>query len=454
MALSPATPGEPVTSKRQLVEDLAGAVTPREDWRIGTEHEKFVFTVEDLRPIPYQGPRGIRALLDGMTRFDWEPILENGKPIALELGECHVSLEPGGQFELSGAPLCDIHETCDEVHTHLHQTKTVAAELGLGMVGLGMNPKWPRAGHPWMPKGRYKIMGAYMPKKGDLGHDMMLRTCTVQVNLDFDSEADMTEKFRVGMALQPVATALWANSPFTDGRPNGFLSFRSHIWTDTDPDRCGVLPFVFDGNMGFERYVDYVLDVPMYFVYRNGAYIDAAGQSFRDFMARKLPAMPGELPSMGDWHDHLTTAFPEVRLKHYLEMRGADGGPWEKLCALPAFWVGLLYDQDAQAAAWDLVKDWTTDEHLYLRDEVPVRALGTAFRKGTVLDLAREALTIAEHGLKRRAIAGIKDADESPYLGPLWETMELGRTPAEELLEAYHTRWGGSVDPIFTEYAY
>ena len=356
MSAPPKSSGEPVTSKRQLVEWLAAGSKPRDRWRIGTEHEKFGFRLKDLRPLPYDGPDGIRALLEGLKRFGWEAVEENGKPIALTQDNCNVTLEPGGQFELSGAPVRTIHETCAEVHTHLRQVKQVSAELGTGMLGLGFQPKWARDDIPWMPKARYKIMRDYMPKKGKLGLDMMLRTCTVQVNLDFASEADMVRKFRVSLALQPIATALFANSPFTEGRPNGFLSYRSHVWTDTDPDRCGILPFVFEPGMGFERYVDYLLDVPMYFVYREGQYIDASGQSFRDFLQGRLPALPGEIPTVGDWSDHATTVFPEVRLKRFLEMRGADGGPWKRLCALPALWVGLLYDADALAAAEALLR--------------------------------------------------------------------------------------------------
>ncbi|MEX2642698.1 MAG: glutamate--cysteine ligase [Acetobacterales bacterium] len=443
----------PIESKAQLIEDLAAACKPRDRWRIGTEHEKFAYSADDLRPLPFDGPRGIRALLEGLQRFGWQPVVEGGKPIALTMGQCNISLEPGGQFELSGAPLSNLHQTCDEVHTHLHQVKEVAGELGVAMVGVGFNPKWRREDVPWMPKGRYGIMRRYMQLKGKLGLDMMLRTCTVQVNLDFESEADMVEKFRIGLALQPLATALFANSPFTEGKPNGFLSYRSHVWTDTDPDRCGMLDFVFEDGMGFERYVDYVLDVPMYFVYRDG-YIDVAGQSFRDFIAGRLPGYPGHRATMGDWGDHMTTLFPEVRLKHYLEMRGADGGSWGRICALPALWTGLLYDRDAQAAAWDLVKDWSVAEIRDLRDAVPRTALHTPFRNGTVRDVARRMVEIADHGLRRRAVADVTDADETTYLVPLREIVDSGKTPAEQLLERYEGRWGGSVDPLFTECAY
>ena len=453
---APAQPsGEPVTSKAQLVEHIAAGCKPPERWRIGTEHEKFAYTLDDLRPLPYDGPRGVKAMLEGLARFGWRVVEENGNVIALTADSgASVTLEPGGQLELSGAPVETIHETCREVNDHLRQVKQVASGLNIGFLGLGFNPKWRREDIPWMPKGRYAIMGRYMPTRGGLGLDMMLRTCTVQVNLDFASEADMVRKFQVSLALQPVATALWANSPFVEGRPTGFQSYRSHVWTDTDPDRSGMLPFVFEQGMGFERYVDYALDVPMYFVYRDGRYIDAAGQSFRDFLAGRLPAFPGRHPTIGDWADHLTTVFPEVRLKQYLEMRGADGGPWRRLCALPAFWVGLLYDTQSLDAAWDIVKDWTVEDHAQLRAEVPRHALRTKFHGRTVQDLALDVLEIAEDGLRRRDRRNAQGRDESIYLETLRHAANTGETPADELLTAFHQRWGESVDPVFREYAY
>jgi glutamate--cysteine ligase len=454
MSAPPTSRGAPIINKTQLVEYIAAGAKPPRDWRIGTEHEKFGFRLSDHRRPAYDGPDGIRALLEGLTRFGWEPVLEDGRPIALVQDRCSITLEPGGQFELSGAPLETIHQTCDEVQTHLAQVREVAGELGLGMLGLGFDPKWRREDVPMMPKGRYGIMARYMPKVGSLGLDMMLRTCTVQVNLDFSSEADMVKKFRASLALQPLATALFAASPFTEGRPNGFLSYRSRIWTDTDPDRSGILPFVFEDGFGFESYVDWLLDVPMYFVYRDGRYIDAAGQSFRDFIAGRLPALPGEIPGMGDWVDHLTTAFPEVRLKRFLEMRGADGGPWRHLCALPALWVGLLYDQVALDAAWDLVKSWTAEEHAALRADVPRRGLATPFRGGTLQPVAMEMLSIARDGLRRRGRVNQSGDDESHFLEPLISIARTGRTPAEELLAAYHERWGGRIDKIYEEYAY
>ncbi len=454
MSAPPKSLGAPITSKRQLIEYMEAGNKPRAQWRIGTEHEKFVFDLKTLRPVSYEAPNGIGAMLKGLQRFGWAPVDENGNTIALTMDGCSITLEPGGQFELSGAPVENIHQTCAEVGTHLTQVKEVAAELGVGLLGMGFQPKWARADIPWMPKGRYKIMGEYMPKKGKLGLDMMLRTCTVQTNLDFSSEADMVKKLRVSMALQPVATALFADSPFTEGKPNGFMSYRSHIWTDTDPDRCGTLTWVFEGGMGFERWVDYMLDVPMYFVYRDGKYIDASGQSFRDFLNGKLPALPGEVPTLGDWSDHLTTAFPEVRLKKFLEMRGADGGPWERLCALPALWVGLLYDDQALDAAWDLVKNWTNEDHLSLRRDVPRLALKTSFRGRSMRELAIDVLKVARAGLQRRAALDRIGGDESGFLNVIQEIAESGQTPAEEKLALYHGKWHESVDPIFTEYAY
>lgn len=447
--------GEPITSKNQLVAYLESGCRPADQWRIGTEHEKFCYTLDDLKPLPYEGPRGIRTVLEKLVEFGWSPVLEAGNVIALtDATGAAVSLEPGGQLELSGAPLESIHQTCAEVSRHLRQCKQIGAELGVAFLGLGFTPNWRRDEIPWMPKGRYAIMRDYMPKRGTLGLDMMLRTCTVQVNLDFGSEADMVKKFRTSLALQPLATALWASSPFIEGKPSGFLSYRSHIWTDTDPDRTGILPFVFEQDMSFERYVDYVLDVPMYFVYRDGRYIDASGQSFRDFMAGRLAALPGEHPTLGDWADHLTTVFPEVRMKRYLEMRGADGGPWRRLCALPAFWVGLLYDGAALDAAWDLVKDWSVADHARLRQEVPRHGLRASIPGGSLQDLARDVLDLARLGLSRRARVDGQGRDETTYLETLRFAVETGKTPADELLEAYHGRWQGQVDPILRECAY
>ncbi len=455
MSGPPAGKGEPVTDKRELVAWMARGAKPKSAFRIGTEHEKFGFHWKDLRPLAYGEPGGIRDLLLGLKEgFGWRVIEEDGNPIALEKDGGRITLEPGGQFELSGAPLEHLHETCCEVHRHLDELRTVAEPLGVGMLGIGFQPKWRREEIPWMPKGRYAIMRRYMPKVGTHGLDMMLRTCTIQVNLDFADEADMVKKFRVGMALQPIAVALFANSPFVDGKPSGYLSYRSYVWNHTDPDRCGVLPFIFEEGMGFERYVDYALDVPMYFVYRDGRYIDVAGHPFRLFLEGRLPGLEGEVATLNDWADHLTTIFTEVRLKHYLEMRGADGGPWRELCGLPAFWTGLLYHEASLDAAWQLCRDWTLDDHLYLRAEVPRLALRTPFRGRLLRDWAREVLELAAEGLEARSYTDLDGNDERQYLARLFEIAESGRCPAEEKLEAYHGRWRRSVDPLFHEYAY
>ncbi|HEX3123586.1 MAG TPA: glutamate--cysteine ligase [Rhodanobacteraceae bacterium] len=444
----------PIESRAQLVEYIASGARTVDKWKIGTEHEKFGFRLDDLRPPTYEGPRGIGALLNGLTRFGWAPVEEHGNVIALTRGDGSITLEPAGQLELSGGQVDTLHDTCCEVMKHLREVKTVADELQLGFLGMGFQPKWKREEMPWMPKGRYAIMRRYMPLKGQLGLDMMTRTCTVQVNLDFADEADMVKKFRVALALQPIATALFADSPFTEGKPNGYLSYRSHIWTDTDPDRTGMLDFVFDEGFGFERWVDYLLDVPMYFSYRDGTYIDLAGRSFRDFLAGKLPELPGALPTLKDWADHTTTAFPEVRLKKYLEMRGADGGPWNRLCALPALWTGLLYDSSALDAAWDLVKDFSMTERNALRDGVPKHALKLPFRNGTVRDLAERALQIAGHGLARRNRLNKSGASEAVFLEPMIEFAQANQTPAERKLELFHNAWNGDIDRVFREYAY
>jgi glutamate--cysteine ligase len=456
-----AAAGPPIESRADLLAPFVGGEKPRQSWRIGTEHEKFVYRRSDHHAPSYEEPGGIRDLLVAMTRFGWQTIEEaapdsSGRNvIALAGPDGQVSLEPAGQLELSGAPLDNLHQTCAEAGRHLAQVKEVGDQLGVGFLGLGMWPDKSRAELPVMPKGRYAIMLRHMPRVGRLGLDMMLRTCTIQVNLDYESEADMAKKFRVGLALQPLATALFANSPFTEGKPNGFLSFRSHIWSDTDPARTGMLPFVFEPGFGYERYVDYALDVPMYFVYRDGRYIDAAGQSFRNFLDGRLPALPGEKPILSDWTDHLSTAFPEVRLKSFLEMRGADGGPWNRICALPALWVGLTYDQPALDAAWDEVKDWPLDGRQRLRDEVPKLGLKAKTPAGETLQaLAARVLAIAESGLKARARTNAAGDSESGFLDPLREIVARGTTPAELLLDRFHGKWNGDVSHIYEEMSF
>ncbi len=440
-----------IETRTQLISVFDHGAKTAADWRIGTEHEKFVYRLDNRRAPSYEEPGGIRDLLKGMERFGWQPVLEGGHVIALKGDDGAISLEPAGQFELSGAPLETIHQTCAESNRHLAQCREVGDELGLGFLGMGFWPDKTREELPVMPKGRYVIMRSHMPRVGSLGLDMMLRTCTIQTNLDYASEADMVQKFRVSMALQPLGTALFANSPFTEGKPNGYKSFRSHIWTDTDPARTGTLPFVFEDGFGYERYTDYALDVPMYFVYRDGKYIDAAGLSFRDFLAGKLAVLPGELPKLGDWKDHLSTAFPEVRMKGYLEMRGSDGGRWDQICALPALWVGLLYDQTALDAAWDVVKHWTPEDHSRLRAEVPRLALQAASPNGgTLQDLAKQVLAIADAGLARRARHNRMGDTEQGFLNPLRQIAETGLTNADLLLARYE----GSTDFIYQTESY
>lgn len=450
----PQAGGGPIESRAQLVAMIADGCKPRKEWRIGTEHEKFGYRLKDFSPLPYEGANGVKALLEGMQRFGWQPVREGDNIIGLKQGGAAISLEPGGQFELSGAPLKTVHETCSEVNLHLEQVREVAGEIGAGFLGLGFAPTWTRDEVPVMPKGRYAIMRRYMPMVGGYGLDMMFRTCTVQVNLDFATEDDMRKKMRVALALQPVATALFANSPFRHGRPNGFLSYRSQIWTDTDNARSGMLPLAFEDGFGFERYVDYALDVPMYFVYRDGKYIDVAGKSFRDFMDGRIPELKGITPTLSDWADHLTTLFPEARLKKFIEMRGADGGPWRRLCALPALWVGLMYDNATLDAAWELVSDWTMEERQMLRHTVPVLGLKTPFRKANVRELARQMVELSAHGLKARARAdGFGDTEEH-FLHTLRLTVERNETPAEEMLAKYHGAWNRDIHRVFAEYSY
>jgi len=447
----------PIESRDELVAWVADGEKPKPQWRIGTEHEKIPFYRADHSPVPYAGDRGVQALLAGLMReTDWEPITDAGNLIGLFEGEGGgaISLEPGGQFELSGGLVSDIHETQAELDAHLEALQRVAEPLGIGFLDLAMSPLWTRADTPVMPKSRYRIMMGYMPKVGRLGLDMMLRTSTVQVNLDYADEADMVKKLRVSLALQPICTALFANSPFTEGRPNGFLSMRSQIWTDTDPHRTGMMPCAFEDGFGYERYVDWVMDVPMYFVMRDGVYHDVAGESFRDLMEGKLPQLPGVRASRSDWANHVSTVFPEVRLKRFLEMRGADAGPRGHLVAMPAFWTGLLYDQSALDAAWDLVKGWSADERQTLRDAVPREGLATRIGGHSVQEIARETLRIAREGLEARGVIDRLGRDETRFLDPLEQIVATGTTRAQALLALYHGRWDRSVVPAFEECAF
>jgi len=453
----PQSGGGPIEDFNQLANLLEQGNKPKADWRIGTEHEKFGYCKDTLKALPYEGERSIQSILQGLRdQFNWAPVEEGGHLIGLTKDGGNVSLEPGGALELSGAPLETIHETCDEVNVHLREVKEIADKIGVGFIGLGAAPIWQHEDVGLMPKGRYQLMDAYMGEVGTMGRTMMRRTCTVQVNLDFASEADMVQKFRVALALQPVATALFANSPFFEGKVNGHKSWRARVWRDLDADRTGMLPFVFEDGMGFQRYVDYALDVPMYFVYRDGKYINALGQSFRDFLKGQLPALPGEMPTLSDWADHLTTIFPEVRIKQFMEMRGADGGPWRRLCALPAFWVGLLYDQSSLDAAWDLVKSMDAETRDALRVSASVDGLQAEVSGIKMMELARQAVNISNAGLAARARTGAGGMvpDETHFLNALQDSLETGQTPADELLARYHGDWEGDLTRIYEDYSY
>ncbi len=448
----------PIETIDDLVAYLAKGNKPRDKWRIGTEHEKFPFYTDGNQPVPYDGRHGIRALLEGMQRIlGWDPILDGEHIIGLvePTGQGAISLEPGGQFELSGAPLETIHQTCREGNAHLAQVREIAEPLGIRFLGLGGSPKWTLAETPRMPKSRYEIMTRYMPKVGTHGLDMMYRTCTIQVNLDFETETDMRRKMQVSLKLQPLATALFANSPFTEGEPNGLQSWRAEIWRDTDNQRSGLLEFCFSPEFGFADYVDWALDVPMYFVIRDGHYHDVTHVTFRQFMAGALrDTIADGMPNMGDWANHLSTLFPDVRLKRFLEMRGADGGPWRRICALPAFWVGLLYDGGALDAAETLTADWSYREVAEMRAAVPEQGISASFRGRPLRDVAREVMAIARGGLVRRARTNRDGYDESHFLSPLDEVVARGTTSAEEMRSAFYTRWGNSIEPVFLEYAY
>lgn len=445
-------------SPNDLKDWMAAGCKPREAWRIGTEHEKFGYRNADLSPLPYDGADGIHAMLSGLMQFGWQGKFEGDTLVGLvrseEAGGGSVTLEPAGQLELSGAPLENIHQTCAEVSRHLKEVQAVAEKLGQSYMGIGYSPLWGLDEAPQMPKGRYQLMNQYMPKQGGRGLEMMYLTSTVQVNLDFGSEADMVEKLRIALALQPLATALFANSPFKNGQPTGHVSERSLIWLDTDGARTGMLPQAFEEGFGFEQYVDYALDVPMYFVMRDGKFIDALGMSFRDFMAGNLPALPGEKPTASDWEDHLTTLFPEARVKRFIEMRGADSGPWSSLCALPALWVGLLYDASTQTQVADLIADWTQAERDQLRVQSPLLGLQTPFRSGTLLDVAREVLQLAEQGLKNRARSDGAGGDETQFLAYLQKVVADGKSPAEALVKKFHEEWNGDVREAYKELAF
>ena len=452
------TDDRPIENHSQLVEWLSVGNKPKSEWRIGTEHEKFGFCSKNLTPVPYEGVNGIKAILIAMKeKLGWEAIEDEGNIIGLfnAKGGGAISLEPGGQFELSGAPVETIHQTCRESNQHLKQVKEISQEMGIGFLGLGASPVWTFEETPMMPKSRYNIMKNYMPKVGSQGHDMMFRTTTIQVNLDFSDEHDMVRKMQVSLKLQSMASALFANSPFTHGKPNGLLSWRSDIWRDVDNQRGGYHPFMLEDDFSFAKYANWGLDIPMYFIIRDGKYIDCTHITFRQFMDGALKGeIDDPVANIGDWGNHMSTLFPDVRLKRFLEMRGADGGPWQDICALPAFWVGLLYSEDALTAAEELVKDWTPDMVGNLRDSVPKKALRAEINGRQLIEYAKEALEISRQGLVERAQLNFENFDESIFLIPLQDTVALGKTPAERMLDKYHNEWNEDISKVFTEYAY
>ena len=439
----PQSGGGPIEDFSQLAELLESGSKPKADWRIGTEHEKFGWLTDSRAPLPYAGDRSVSALFAGLQGFGWTPVLEAENIIGMTRNGANISLEPGGQFELSGAPLENLHQGAAELQNHLDEVRAIADPLGIKFMGIGAAPEWSAQTMPVMPKGRYRLMTDYMGRVGTHGTQMMYRTCTVQVNLDYASEADMVKKLRVAIALQPVATALFASSPFFDGKPNAHKSWRSRIWRGLDNARTGMLPFAFDQGFGFQQYVDWVLDAPMYFVYRDGKYINALGQSFRDFLAGNLPALPGEKPTLSDWADHMTTVFPEARVKKYIEMRGADCGDQAHIDALPAFWVGLMYDDAALDAAWDLVKGFDTETREALRVNASVSALQAEANGIKLLDLARAAVGLSHAGLAARGL------DEQRYLAPLVQNLATEKTQADRWLDLYNGAWGKDLTPIY-----
>lgn len=451
---------EPIDGFDALVEYFEHGCKPKEQWWIGTEHEKFCFFEKNFSPVPYEGESGIQTLLTQLQQFGWSPHYEGDNIIGLEQklpnnkNGANISLEPGGQFELSGAMLKTLHQTCDEVGSHLEQVRTIAQTLGIGFLGIGFCPHWSLKDMPRMPKDRYRIIEKYMKQIRSRGQDMMFRTCTVQVNLDFSSETDMVKKLRVALALQPMATAIFANSPFADGKPTGCQSYRSQLWLHTDEQRTGMLDQAFESDFGFAKYAEYALDVPLYFIHRDGRYIDVSGKSFRDFLNGKLPGLEGERPNEADWGNHLTTIFPEARLKRFLEMRGADSGPWSQLCALPAFWVGLLYDENALDAAWQMVREWSASDRNQMRQQVPKDGLATPLRGEPLIKWARKFVELSYNGLKARAYLDSNGNDETHFLHPVEEILSSEQTLAQELLECYHGKWNGNIINIFTQYAY
>ena len=426
---------EPVTDKLQLAEYLEQGCKPGTDWRVGVEYERFVCRGKDLCPAPYYGPGGIEALLRALEQFGWQPDAGTGPLIALSRGREHVSLEPAGQLEYASVPVADVHRIDADLAGHCREVAALAEDLGLALLGLGFEPLYPAQINNWIPQERFNIMRGYMPRVGGHGLDMMQRTASIQINLDYASEEDMVRKYRAALALQPVFIALAAGSPFASGRATGYQSYRSHVWQHTDSDRCGLPEIVFDEAMGFERYVDWVLDVPMYSIVRSGHHVDTAGESFRRFLAGELRPVPGETPTLDDWKYHLQTLCPEVRLKQLLELRGPDSGSPAMVSGLAALSVGLFYDDRSLAAVSDLIAHWNRETRQCLYCQAAERGLAAEFRGLNLGEIAALLLDLAAEGLGRRGIQNEKGNDERVYLEPLREIVETGQTLSAQMLE-------------------
>ena len=447
-----------IQDKEQLVSWFRSGFKEKSKWMVGTEHEKFAYTFSKKKkryiPLSYFGENGINAFLIELCKFGWLPVYENGNIIELKKEAQSITLEPGGQIELSGAPLKDLHSTCKETNEHLKLVKEVGKKLDILLVGLGARPNEFLKDVPLMPKARYDIMRNYMPSKGSRGLEMMHSTCTVQANLDFESEQDMKKKTSLAVKLQPIVTTLFANSPFYEGTFNGFQSLRKHIWTDTDPDRCGILKIALEDDFNFSSYVDFALSVPMYFVIREKKYIDCSGKSFLDFLNGKLDILPGEKPTFEDWENHISTIFTEVRLKKFIEVRGADAGNWRRTCALPAFWVGLLYGESSINSAEKICCDWTVEEIEKLSLDVAKKGLDAEIKKEKVLNIANELLKIARGSLVEREVLDSQGNNESGYLNVLEEIILRKSSPAKELMEKFSNKYNSNFEELMKDIAY
>jgi len=445
-----------VINKNELIGYFFDGVKSKNNLKIGVEHEKFILNKESLKPISYYENNGIKNILEKLTTLGWEPLYDDNKNtiIAVKKGKQAITLEPGGQIELSGAPLDNIHETCEETTNHLKELKKLGNEFNFILLGIGVEPNLKLDDFPWMPKQRYKIMRKYMEQVGTLGHHMMKRTCTNQVNIDYSSEEDMINKIRLILNLESIATAIFSNSPFDQGNVSKYRSLRSHFWHHTDPNRTGLLPFVFDKDFNFEKYTDYALNIPMYFIRREHKYINMTQYTFKDYLEGKCTKVNYEA-TLDDWEDHLTTLFPQVRLKHYLEIRSMDACNWDLICSQPAFWIGILYDDEILDKIKQITEDWKGEDRQYLNKRVPEDGLKTEFKKRKLIDFAQEFFELSKKGLsKRNQLSKNGEFDESIHMKDLENNLTDGCSPADCLITKFNTTWEKSVLPIYKELAY